>query len=260
MLSQRVASALIFGPLLVLGVVLGGPLLAVMVLLIAVLGLREYAGLLRPGEGRMLAVVAYPAAALLIADAWLGTPPAGLVFLLAVASSLLYSLASSRGPGPADTGLTIFGLVYLPWFIGFILRTRALPGGLILALYTLFGTWAFDTVGYFVGVRWGRRRLCPAVSPGKSWEGTLAGLAGAVLVAAVANRWLGWPPAAWVALGLVAGLAAQLGDLLESAFKRHAGVKDAGNLIPGHGGVLDRFDSLLLVAPTVFYLAVLLGG
>lgn len=260
MLRQRVISALVFGPLLLLGAYLGGSLLAILSLVIALLGLREYAGMCHAGEGQPVTAVAYPAAVLLVAHAWLGFPPAGAVFFLAVLASFVYLLARGRGIGVVDLCLTAFGLLYLPWFIGFILRTRALPGGLVLAVYTLAATWLFDTLGYFVGIRWGRRRLCPAVSPAKSWEGAAAGLGGTLLAAAVANWWLLWPLPAWVALGLLAAVAAQLGDLLESAFKRQAGLKDAGNLIPGHGGVLDRFDSLLVVAPTVYYLAVLIGG
>jgi len=259
-LRQRVASALVFGPLLLVVVVAGGPWLAFTVLIAVTLGLREYARMARLGREEPVRPVLYPAATLLVAHAWLGFPPPELVLLLTLVAAFLYLLATGRSVRVTSACLTVFGLIYLPLFFGFILRTRALPDGLVLALYTLIGTWSFDSVAYFAGLRWGRRRLCPAVSPGKSWEGALAGAAASLLAAGLANRWLGWSPLAWVLLGLLTAIAAQTGDLLESSFKRFAGLKDAGNLIPGHGGFLDRFDSMLLVAPVVYFLAVWFGG
>jgi phosphatidate cytidylyltransferase len=259
-LRQRVASALALGPLFLVAVVAGGHWLALVVLVVVTLGLREYARMARLACGEPAEPVLYPAAVLLVANAWLGFPPPELVFFLAVAGSFFYFRISGKSTLVTGACLTAFGLIYLPWFLGFLLRTRALPDGLVLALYTLIGTWSFDSVAYFAGLRWGRRRLCPAVSPAKSWEGALAGTAASLLAAGLFNRWLGWAPLAWVALGLLTAIAAQTGDLLESAFKRFAGLKDAGKLIPGHGGVLDRFDSMLLVAPAVYFLAVWLGS
>ena len=251
---------MVFGPLLLIVVVAGGPWLGFAVLVMVTQGLREYARLARLCQEELVEPVLYPAGALLVAHAWLGFPPPELVFFLAVTATFFYLLSTGKPAGVTGVCLTVFGLIYLPWFLGFILRTRALPDGLVLAMYTLIGTWSFDSVAYFAGLRWGRRRLCPAISPGKSWEGALAGAAASLLAAGLANRWLGWNIGAWIALGLLTAAAAQTGDLFESSLKRSAGLKDAGNLIPGHGGVLDRFDSMLLVAPTVYFLAVWFGG
>jgi phosphatidate cytidylyltransferase len=119
-------------------------------------------------------------------------------------------------------------------------------------------TWINDSAAYFIGHRWGRRKLLPRVSPGKTVEGAAGALLVTVL-AAVPTMWLvdRWVPlfdlADALAVGALVGIAAPVGDLIESAFKRDAGVKDASDLVPGHGGVLDRFDSLMVVVPSFWY-------
>ena len=115
-----------------------------------------------------------------------------------------------------------------------------------------FIIWANDVFAYLVGMTFGRHRLCERLSPKKSWEGFFGGLAGAVAMGYAAARVLDADVWAWLGLALVAAATGVLGDLVESMFKRAAGVKDSGTLIPGHGGVLDRFDAMLLSAPFVF--------
>lgn len=133
-----------------------------------------------------------------------------------------------------------------------------LPDGVRLVLLVCATVWSCDTVAYFVGKRIGRHRLAPHLSPHKSWEGAIAGLVVSALVSvAVAfPLWISWQSAA--VLGLAAGVAGQVGDLFESALKRELQVKDLGFLLPGHGGVIDRFDSLLFALPVVYLLAPLL--
>lgn len=120
------------------------------------------------------------------------------------------------------------------------------------ALLALAVTWAADVAAYAVGSRVGRRRIAPRLSPGKTVEGTVAGLAAAALTAVAFGAVYGLAPAGVAIVAALAGPAALAGDLLESALKRAAGAKDSGGLIPGHGGVLDRIDSLLLVGPVVY--------
>jgi phosphatidate cytidylyltransferase len=113
--------------------------------------------------------------------------------------------------------------------------------------------WANDVFAYLVGVSWGRHKMSPRVSPHKSWEGFAGGVAGATVVSAFIGRfWLGGDAWLWTAFGLVVSLAAVGGDLVESRFKRAAGVKDSGRLLPGHGGLLDRFDATLGAVPVAF--------
>jgi len=127
--------------------------------------------------------------------------------------------------------------------------------GALLTFLTLFCVWATDSFAFFVGKKWGKRKLAPSVSPNKTVEGALGGLAAALVVGALFGQILLGKPVAGLLIGAIAGIFGQLGDLFESALKRNIGVKDLGGIIPGHGGILDRFDSLLFAAPLVALLA-----
>ncbi|MFO8183116.1 MAG: phosphatidate cytidylyltransferase [Candidatus Aegiribacteria sp.] len=121
--------------------------------------------------------------------------------------------------------------------------------------------WVGDSMAYFVGSAFGNHRMAPSVSPAKSWEGFIAGVAGAVAGALIAgSAGAGFPLPVMLAVGAAGGIAAVAGDLLESAIKRDAGVKDSGTLLQGHGGLLDRFDSILAVVPSVWLLLHLFAG
>ena len=163
----------------------------------------------------------------------------------------------------ANLGATLLGVLYVAVPLSLLLYVPVLAGdgvwGPETVLCYIFIIWANDVFAYLVGMTFGRHRLCERLSPKKSWEGFFGGLAGAVatgLAAAYAldaNYWV------WGGLALVASLSGVAGDLVESMFKREAGVKDSGQVIPGHGGVLDRFDALLLSAPYVFLYLLLVG-
>jgi phosphatidate cytidylyltransferase len=120
-------------------------------------------------------------------------------------------------------------------------------------LFALVITWVGDTAAYFVG-RWiGKHALAPHLSPKKTWEGTVASFLGSLIVAVVFVRWIHAPLQYLLGMAAVGNVAGQVGDLLESAYKRSAGIKDSGSLLPGHGGVLDRIDALILAIPVVWY-------
>jgi len=124
----------------------------------------------------------------------------------------------------------------------------------------LFICWAGDSAAYFVGSAFGKHKLAPVISPGKSWEGFFAGIAGSIAGALVAGSLgAGYPPLLMILAGAAGGSAGVLGDLLESALKRNAGVKDSGKLFPGHGGALDRFDSVLAAVPAIWIILMLFG-
>lgn len=122
-----------------------------------------------------------------------------------------------------------------------------------LLLFTVVLVWAGDTAAYFVGRGIGRWKMTPQISPNKTWEGAAANILGALLVAAVFGYWMKIPPAHMLGMAVAGSIAGQVGDFFESAWKRSAGVKDSGAIIPGHGGMLDRIDSLVLAAPAVWY-------
>ena len=163
----------------------------------------------------------------------------------------------------ANLGATLLGVLYVAVPLSLLLYVPVLAGDGVwrpeTVLCYIFIIWANDVFAYLVGMTFGRHRLCERLSPKKSREGFFGGLAGAVVTglaaayALDANYWV------WGGLALVASLSGVAGDLVESMFKREAGVKDSGQVIPGHGGVLDRFDALLLSAPYVFLYLLLVG-
>ena len=127
-------------------------------------------------------------------------------------------------------------------------------------LFVLVLVWIGDTLAYFVGRAVGRLPMAPQISPKKTWEGAAANLLGSLLVAAVFARWMAVEPRHLLVMASLGNIAGQVGDLLESACKRSAGVKDSGGLLPGHGGVLDRIDALILAVPVVWYYFLLVIG
>jgi phosphatidate cytidylyltransferase len=120
-------------------------------------------------------------------------------------------------------------------------------------------TWAADTVAYFVGRGIGKHLLAPHLSPKKTWEGSVGGMMGSLVVAWAFSYWIRIPVGHLLAMGAIGNVAGQMGDLLESAYKRSAGVKDSGGLLPGHGGILDRIDALILCIPVIWYYVVLVN-
>jgi phosphatidate cytidylyltransferase len=176
-----------------------------------------------------------------------------VIILLAVRSVL-------RGPSEtllSEWAVTFFGILYVAWPLAHLLLIRDLrPEGKAITFFLFVLIWAEDITAYLIGTRFGRRPIAPAVSPNKTWEGTLAGIIAAMAVAAgfqatVLRQQLSLPEA--LALGLITAVLAFLSDLSESLLKRTAGVKDSSPLLPGHGGILDRFDSFLLTAPLFYY-------
>jgi phosphatidate cytidylyltransferase len=156
----------------------------------------------------------------------------------------------------------MLGLCYLPLLLSHVISLRLLEQGRAWIFLTLLAIMSCDTLAYFIGSRFGRRKLYPAISPKKTVEGALGGLVGAILgvllVSSILLPQLGWFDIFF--LGLILGTAGQLGDLFESFLKRACQVKDSGSMIPGHGGILDRLDSLLFAFPLAYYLAKYLYG
>jgi len=259
-LARRVATALVALPALLAALLLGPPWLAVALVALALaLGLREFSSLLRARGIRPMPHVGFPLAAALFLDVvspgWLGVPfaPLGALLLL---TFTLWRGADFESVSAAAA--TLLGAVYLGALGGTIAALRVLDpvaeGAWRMVL--LLGILVFsDSFAFFVGHAVGRRRLLPVISPGKSVEGAIGGLVGGVLGAFVV-RHLGLPdlPALHTAgLGLAVAAMGIVGDLDESLLKRWAGVKDSGTLFPGHGGMLDRLDSLLFGAPVLYY-------
>jgi phosphatidate cytidylyltransferase len=176
-----------------------------------------------------------------------------VVFVLGATAIVLFGrqpVVESFGGLSVSSAAIVF--IVLP--LSTVVRIHGVPHvGKQLLLFTLVLVWAGDTLAYFVGRSIGRFPMAPHLSPKKTWEGAIANLAGSVIVALVAQRWLDIPLKHLIGMAILANIAGQGGDLLESAYKRSAGMKDSGALLPGHGGMLDRIDALILAAPVVWY-------
>jgi len=158
-------------------------------------------------------------------------------------------------------GTSAVGLLFIALPMSYIVRIHGMgEGGPRLLLFTLLVVWAGDTAAYFVGRAIGRRKLAPAISPGKTWEGAVANVAASLAVGYLFVRWVPIGLAHMLVMAGLASVAGQVGDLFESAVKRGAGVKDSGTLLPGHGGMWDRIDALIFAAPTVWWYLAIMGS
>ncbi len=258
-LLLRILTALVGIPLLVGVLWQGGWVLIGAVVAMAVAGMLESYRLLgRAGLPAYRAGGLVLGLLLVLAPVWPPARPLAIVWGVGI----LVRAPFRRVPlseAPARLAATFFGALYPAALLGSVLALRLHPGPggqqafwLTLGLFVMI--WAADTLAYAVGRLMGKRPLAPRVSPGKTWEGFLGGLVGALLAAVVLRlsvlAFLDWPHV--LVLGLLCGAIGPPGDLAESLLKRAAGVKDASNLLPGHGGVLDRFDALLVVAPLAY--------
>jgi phosphatidate cytidylyltransferase len=208
--------------------------------------------------------------------AWVGNPVA-MLYAIATSIIIIFTFAMSRNErdAMANIAVTVFGILYVGWLCSYIILLRQLPfapadenisfGGAGYVIMLLILLWLGDSGAYFAGTGWGRHKLMPAISPNKTVEGSVGGII-ITLIGALLIRDMGrilemfrvslFPDFGYVGyllIGAGVAIAGQIGDLCESYIKRDAGIKDTGNLIPGHGGFLDRFDSLLFAAPLFYY-------
>ncbi len=271
-LAARALSAIVYAPLLLALAYFGNPWLLIGMLALGGLALWEYIHLVRTMG---LATQRVTAGALALGFflwpyslIWAGyaelviLPP--LFFTLIVLCSL-WALLLPRAQGHTQvfTGwaMAVAGAMYIGWLLGHTvaLRDYIYVRGELWLIFALVVTWAYDTGAYLVGRGIGKRRIFQHLSAGKTLEGTLGGAFVAVMVAALYAQFTPFPLSPILAglIGLGAAVVAQLGDLVESLLKRGAEVKESGTLIPGHGGVLDRIDSLLFTGPYMFYAALI---
>jgi phosphatidate cytidylyltransferase len=259
LITGAILAAVVLGALLLLPPVAACLLVAAFLLL----GAWEWSAFVTPGRNGPRFAYTAVLGVMLLGLAVAALPAAGLRALL-LAGLAWWAVAFAwilRFPTPVPTAVVAVAgvLTLVPAYAGFraLLALPAAPGaapGPALAILVLGIVWGADIGAYFVGRRIGRTRLAPAVSPGKTWEGVGGGVLAAALVGGAGGVLLGLPPAATVPLALGIAAISVVGDLAESMFKRHVGVKDSGRLFPGHGGVLDRVDSIAAAVP-LFVLA-----
>lgn len=183
------------------------------------------------------------------------------VLFLACSITTLFSFKDIRHAA-SEAALLFFGVMYIPCLLSYLVLLRSQPFGVEWILLIMFIVMSGDSAAYFIGSRYGKRRLYPEVSPKKSVEGALGGVAGSLLGALLAKLlFFNEISVADVLLAsLLIGTLGQIGDLFESLLKRSCGVKDSGTIFPGHGGILDRLDSILFAAPAAYYYALLAAG
>lgn len=273
--SVRTATALTMGAVQLASIIWGGPVAwAVVTAATAVLCASELYAFTRSEHRKpnevfgLIAVAAMPVVAALyamsnpVSATALGRAQAGAIGLAGVVgmlgvAALLWHLAF-RQITTADTAVTVFGAVYVGFSLSHLVLLDLLENGQMFVIATLVSVWANDVLAYAVGGAIGRTRLAPEISPKKSWEGLAAGTLGTVGVWVGTYYLIQSPLPLWwhVLIGVAVSAGAVAGDLFESRLKREAGVKDSGRLMPGHGGFLDRFDSMILVSVLTFYLIV----
>jgi phosphatidate cytidylyltransferase len=268
MLVKRLWVAVILLPIGMAAILAGGWYLTALVAIFMCLAAWEYASMFRAGGLQ-------PAPALVVAGTFIfligrqltGFDSTGWMVSLVILASMAYHLVAyerGRDQAATDFAVTLAGMLYIGWFGAYFISIRNLPEGKWWILVVLPAVWFADTGAYFIGKRFGKHLLSPRLSPKKTWEGYLGGIiVGVIFTALFAALWhLGAGPASPInaangaLVGLVMGIFPTLGDLGESMIKRQVGVKDSGNLLPGHGGFFDRIDSWLWAVVLGYYLIV----
>jgi len=283
---KRVATAVVLIPFVV-GIVLRGStaIVALAVGLVTLLALFEYFALGEAIGHRAYRFWTASCALLLIYVQWLmgdvptyklsggivayqriswfsnGLPSIEAALFLFVLGIAALTLATRRPLVEAlpSAGLSASGLILVAFPLSYAIRLHGTgPRGPVLLLFVLVLTWVGDSAAYFVGRAIGKHRLAPHLSPKKTWEGTVASFLGSLIVGLIFAQLMTLPWPHMLRMAAVGNVAGQVGDLLESAYKRSAGIKDSGSLLPGHGGVLDRIDALILAIPVVWYYWILI--
>lgn len=265
MLKTRVMTAVIGAAALAVCISFGGVAFAGLVMILTILGLSEYGVIIRAMKMK-LAILPMLLFLILVLGAisWENYAVAAALWLL---SMFVFCAEYLRGGLKFGSfGISVFGYNYLLFGFGSLLLLRTdyfydrigvafgeYSLGMYIIWFLFLGTWASDTFAYFGGSKYGKRRIVPSISPNKTLEGFIAGFLGTVVTGFVYGAVFGLPILFCAGLSALIGIVAPVGDLFESKLKRVAGIKDSGQLLPGHGGVLDRFDSLLFVAPTVLF-------
>jgi phosphatidate cytidylyltransferase len=270
MLRQRLLVAVIGLPVGLVAIIFGGYVLFGFAIVLTMLGLHEYYTLVRPYRPNLL--VGYASGLFVIVCAFLFDrfSPAGLFgqegILLGLAAMMVFvfvwSLVGKLGAHLVGRiALTAFGVLWVAVGFAYIMLVRSLQHGLSLAVLLVASTVVNDTFAYFVGRVIGRHRMAPRISPKKTVEGAVGGVIGAMIAALLVSVYSSWMPKSdAVVIGLIVGVVGQWGDLLESAIKRDFRVKDSGKILPGHGGILDRFDSFLFAGLATYWSSVALLG
>ncbi len=265
----RCISGVVLAVVAIAAMFVGGPLLAVLLLLTSVVAYRELTKALQVNsseKGYNAAEIIGTAGILFYyLSVYFGDDTMRLMCIVGVfmAEMFLYVIAFSKYRAEQIVA-SVFAFLYAPVMLSFIYLTRSSEHGIYMVWLILISSWVCDTCAYFVGVTIGRKRIFPVLSPKKSLEGCIGGVAGSALVGGlyaffIVEKAIPDQRVLWIVVFISAAGAvmSMVGDLAASAIKRNHNIKDYGKLIPGHGGVMDRFDSMIVTAPMIYFLTIL---
>lgn len=288
MFWTRLISGIVLVILALIVIITGGPVLLATLLFVSLVGMQEFYGAMyvvrrnsaqKPAEGaeykakgvnvtpepekafNLLSIAGFAGAVVYYATLYFGHP---LFYLLGITVAFLlvmfvYVFSYPKYKAEQITAC-LYGMVYLAVMLGFIYLTRCLESGKILVWLIFLSSWGSDTCAYCVGRLIGRHKMAPVLSPKKSVEGGIGGVVGAALLGIVYAAFFKQPMAGYAIICGAGALISMVGDLAASAVKRDKGIKDYGKLIPGHGGILDRFDSVIFTAPIIYFLSLAVLG
>lgn len=263
-MGKRVVSAIIFVALLILIMFINNPIVdSIIVVMLSIMGIYEYNKAFKSAGFKPISWVGYAACLTIFTMGGILSDENKILLIKIALPALviaifMYVILTNLKRTIIDIAITIFSLIYIPFMFSFVKLILIMPQGRLLIWFVFLGAFASDTFAYLIGTKFGKTKLCPDISPKKTVEGSIGGIIGVVLsyliLTYIANKFFAMniKYIYIIMAGVIAGIAGQFGDLSASAIKRYCNVKDFGNLIPGHGGILDRFDSILFVAPVIY--------
>ena len=264
MFKTRLLSGIVLVAAALVLIITGGDVLLFSTLLISYIGMFELYRIFHV-EKELPGIVGYLAATVFYCNLKWDFLPDIMVVVLGFLMALMFVYVFTYPKYKTEQMLAVFfGVFYVAVMLSYVYQTRMLNAGAYIVWLIFLCSWGCDTCAYCVGMLIGKHKMAPVLSPKKSVEGGIGGIVGAALIgilyALAINHWgsAGVSVAEFAVIGAAGGAISQIGDLAASAIKRNYNIKDYGKLIPGHGGILDRFDSVIFTAPIIFYLAVLL--
>ena len=263
MFKTRLISGILLVIAALLTIISGGYVLFFTLVCISLIGMQElYKAMGVHGESTgLLEIIGYLGAILYYVSLLLGFESYGLMTVLVSLILIMFVYVFTYPKYNAHQIMSaFFGVVYVAVMLSFILLTRNLPDGKFIVWLIFLCSWGCDTCAYCVGMLIGKHKMAPVLSPKKSVEGGIGGVVGAGLLGVIYAAAIQGPMVEYAVICGIGALISMVGDLAASAIKRNQGIKDYGKLIPGHGGILDRFDSVIFTAPVIYYLAKIFLG
>ena len=263
MFKTRLISGILLVIAALLTIISGGYVLFFTLVCISLIGMQElYKAMGVHGESTgLLEIIGYLGAILYYVSLLLGFESYGLMTVLVSLILIMFVYVFTYPKYNAHQIMSaFFGVVYVAVMLSFILLTRNLPDGKFIVWLIFLCSWGCDTCAYCVGMLIGKHKMAPVLSPKKSVEGGIGGVVGAGLLGVIYAAAIQGPMVEYAVICGIGALISMVGDLAASAIKRNQGIKDYGKLIPGHGGILDRFDSVIFAAPVIYYLAKIILG